>query len=590
MALSGSVSTNKYTTSSHGTIGLILSWTATQSIVNNETTINWTLKSNGTMSSGYYVQAGPVTVKIAGTTVLNTTSRFSMHGSGGYSKSGTIKVAHNQDGTKSVSMSVRAAIYSTSVNCTGSKTFALDNITRFALIDSAPDFDDEGNPTISYINPAGSDLVNNLKIRLTWNGGADYTSWEALSPDGGTYTFDLDSYRTQLRTAATATNALPVQYDLQSELGGDEYHFYSNALMNIINAEPTAGAVTYEDSNPTTSGITGDNSIIVQSQSTLNIHTATATPKKEATIASYSVNFNGTDYTPDGSGDVFITKPAYSGTFTATVTVTDSRGNTAQATLSVPITPWAAPTAECTVARVNGFETNTTLTVDGTISAVTGSSMSITEEHSDDNGSTWTAAATVTDNTPTTLSLLNTSEWLVRVKVWDNFTVSTPTVYVLSVGKGIPIAFIDIGMNSLGVNGFPDANNQLFIAGGLKLKPNDTDAGVELPHNFSTSEKIVGYWLDGRPVYEKTVVLGSTVTVAAGNTSAAGTWTTLESGWTEAVTVLDIKCYHEDAAGCALWAHLSANWTNNEISVLNVRSVALSVEAFTIQYIKGTFN
>ena len=280
MALSGSVSTNKYTTSSHGTIGLILSWTATQSIVNNETTINWTLKSNGTMSSGYYVQAGPVTVKIAGTTVLNTTSRFSMHGSGGYSKSGTIKVAHNQDGTKSVSMSVRAAIYSASVNCTGSKTFALDNITRFALIDSAPDFDDEGNPTISYINPAGSDLVNNLKIRLTWNGGADYTSWEALSPDGGTYTFDLDSYRTQLRTAATATNALPVQYDLQSELGGDTYNDQKAAVMNIVNANPTAGAVTYEDSNPTTSGITGDNSIIVQSQSTLNIHTATATPKK----------------------------------------------------------------------------------------------------------------------------------------------------------------------------------------------------------------------------------------------------------------------------------------------------------------------
>ena len=92
MALSGSVSTNKYSTSSHGTIGLILSWTASQSIVNNTTTISWTLKSNGTMSSGYYVQAGPVTVKIAGTTVLNTTSRFSMHGGGGYSKSGTITV------------------------------------------------------------------------------------------------------------------------------------------------------------------------------------------------------------------------------------------------------------------------------------------------------------------------------------------------------------------------------------------------------------------------------------------------------------------------------------------------------------------
>ena len=62
MALSGSISTNKYTTQNHGSIGLILSWTASQSIDNNQTTINWTLKSYGTMSSGYSVQAGPARI------------------------------------------------------------------------------------------------------------------------------------------------------------------------------------------------------------------------------------------------------------------------------------------------------------------------------------------------------------------------------------------------------------------------------------------------------------------------------------------------------------------------------------------------
>ena len=580
MALSGSVSTNKYTTSSHGTIGLVLSWTATQSIVDNTTRIYWTLKSNGTMSSGYYVQAGPITVKIAGTTLLNVTSRFNLYGDGAYSKSGNITVPHNQDGTKSVAMSVRAAIYSTSVNCTGSKTFSLDNITRFALIDSAPDFDDEGNPTISYINPAGSDLVNNLKIRLTWNGGADYTSWAALSPDGGTYTFDLDSYRTQLRTAATATNALPVQYDLQSELGGDEYHNYKDAVMEVVNANPTAGAVTYEDSNPTTSGITGDNSIIVQSQSTLNIHTATATPKKEATIASYSINFNGTDYTPDGSGDVFIVKPAYSGTFTATVTVTDSRGNTAQATLSIPITPWATPTAECTLERVNGFETNTTLTVDGTISAVTGSSMSITEEHSDDNGGTWSAAATVTDNTPTTIALLNTKEWLVRVKIWDSFTTGSPKVYTLSVGKGIPIMFIDTDMNSVSVNGFPDDNNQLYVGGTAKLKPNDTDAGVILPHAFDTTEQITGYWIDGSPVYENTVELVTSITLAS------NTWTLIDT-LGESIKLLEAVAYADTAGGCMFCPMFAQFVTGTgELSFLNARSTSVTIDAYTIKYIK----
>ena len=575
MALSGSVSTNKYSTSNHGTIGLILSWTATQSIVNNETTISWTLKSNGTMSSGYYVQAGPVTVKIAGTTVLNTTSRFSMHGGGGYSKSGTIKVAHNQDGTKSVSMSVRAAIYSASVNCTGSKTFALNNITRYALLDSTPDFDDEGNPTITYTNPAGSDLVNNLKIRLTWNGGADYTAWASLSPDGGTYTFDLDSYRTQLRTAATATNALAVRYDLQSELGGDEYHNYKDAVMNIVNANPTAGAVSYTDANPTTSGITGDASIIVQSQSTLRIHTDAATPKKEATIASYSVNFNGADYTPDGSGNVDITKPNYSGTFTATITATDSRGNTATATLSVPITPWASPSAECTLERVNGFETNTTLTVDGTISAVTGSSMSITEEHSDDNGSTWTAAATVTDNTPTTLTLLNSKEWLVRVKVWDTFTTGTPTVYTLSVGKGIPIAFIDKDLNSVSVNGFPDDNNQLFVGGTAKLKPNDTDAGVILPLVKNTTEQIVGYWIDGTPIYEKVIDLGSTLTLTS------MTWTAIIA-WGANTNIVRVDALLNSTG--TYWGGVNAHISGGQLELQSIRTSSIQIDYIIIRY------
>lgn len=580
MALSGSVSTNKYSTSSHGTIGLILSWTASQSIVNNTTTINWTLKSNGTMSSGYYVQAGPVTVKIAGTTVLNTTSRFNMRGSGGYSKSGSITVAHNQDGTKSVSMSVRAAIYSASVNCTGSKTFSLNNITRFALLDSAPDFDDEGNPTVSYINPAGSDLVNNLRIRLTWNGGADYTAWNALSPDGGTFTFDLDSYRTQLRTAAANTNALAVEYDLQSELGGDEYHNTRAAAMNIINADPTAGTVSYSDVNPTTSGITGDASIVVQSQSTLRIHTDAATPKKEATIASYSVNFNGSDYTPDGSGNVDIVKPGYSGTFTATVTATDTRGNTATATLSVPITSWAPPTAESTLERVNGFETNTVLTVDGTISAVTGSSMSITEEHSNDNGGTWIGPNPVTDNTPTTLSLLNTSEWLVRVKVWDSFTAGSPTVYMLTVGKGIPIMFIDTDMNSIGVNGFPDDNNQLFVGGTAKLKPNDTDAGVILPHAYDTTEQVIGYWIDGSPIYEKTVQIGSSLTLAS------NTWTTADT-LAEDIKILEAVGYY-DIATENLVVPLVARYTisTKVLSFLNMRSANAIIDTYTIRYIK----
>ena len=467
MALSGSISTNKYSTSSHGTIGLVLSWTATQSIVNNKTTINWTLKSNGSMSSGYYVKAGPVTVKIGGTTVLNTTSRFDMHGGGSYKKTGSITVSHNQDGSKSVAMSVRAAIYKTSVNCTASKTFTLNKIPRNALLVTAPDFTDEANPTITYSNLAGSSVTTNLKVRITWNNGGYATSWYSLNADGGTYTMNISTFKNVMLSAAANSKTLAVQYDLQSTINGTDYHDYKDATMSVINANPTPGAVTYQDINSTVTGITLSDQIIVQSQSTLRINVAAATAKKNATIASYKVTFNGSNYTPNASGNVDIVKPNYSGTFTATATVTDSRGNTATSTKSIPITAWKAPSAVCTLARVNGYESNCKLKADGTISTVPHSSMSMTEEHQSAGGS-WSSPATIQDNTEVTISLDNTKEGTVKVKVWDSFTVNSPTVYTLTVGKGIPIAFFDINKMSVGVHGFPDANNQLYVGGSIK--------------------------------------------------------------------------------------------------------------------------
>lgn len=590
MALSGSVSTNKYSTSSHGTIGLILSWTASQSIVNNQTTINWTLKSNGTMSSGYSVQAGPVTVKIGGTTVLNTTSRFSMYGGGGYSKSGTIKVTHNEDGSKSVSMSVRAAIYSASVNCTGSKTFSLNKITRYALLGTVSDFTDEvgndGYPSITYSNPAGTDLVTGLKIRITWDNENDYTSWHSLD-DGGAdspYTFDSSTLTSgdidRMLQFCTTSNTLPVKFDLQSTLGGVEYHNYKDAVMTIVNADPIAGAVSFSDVDPSVVLITGGVEM-VQLQSTIRIETATSTPQKYASIVSYSLNINEKDY--DITDDLYhdFVKPNYTGTFLATVTTTDSRGNTATGTASITVTPWQAPSATYTAERVNGFETNTTLTVDGTISTVTGSSMVIQERTSDDGGQTWSGYTGIADNTPTTIVLDNRYDWLIQVTVSDAFATTT---YTITVGKGIPNIAIGKNWSCLGINGYPEKDGQLFIGDDGEAKVN----GVVFPMVKQSAEHKVGYWIDGTTiVYERTIELNSTVTASAGNTSAAGSWTTLQSGWNEAILPIEFFAW-SNGTDKTLSTHLTVQWQSSGkcLRVLNIRSVTTSIDGFTIRYIK----
>lgn len=121
MALSGSVKT-----STNDGRGLQLSWTATQSVANNNSTLKWTLKPFGG-NDGWY-STGPITVVINGTTVYNFTGRVDMWLS--WSTSGTITIPHGDDGKKTFSISIRAAIETYAVNCSGSGSFTLDPIAR----------------------------------------------------------------------------------------------------------------------------------------------------------------------------------------------------------------------------------------------------------------------------------------------------------------------------------------------------------------------------------------------------------------------------------------------------------------------------
>ncbi len=168
MALSGSLNTNSY----EGRY-IRISWTATQDIPNNRSTISYTISAVGGNSSWYYT--GPVTVVINGTTVYNQTSRPKQYA--GSLKSGTLTINHNNDGTKSFSASIRAAIYSASVNCTGSTTFTLNDIPRYP---SAP-------TSIEITSELTGTAYAQEEVSLSWSGATgNITSYEIEREiDGG---------------------------------------------------------------------------------------------------------------------------------------------------------------------------------------------------------------------------------------------------------------------------------------------------------------------------------------------------------------------------------------------------------------------
>ena len=359
-------------------------------------------------------------------------------------------------------------------------TFNFPVINRFALITASTNFTDEGTPSITYTNPAGTELVTGLKARITWNDGANYSAWITLNDEGGTSDLTLTTAeRNSMLAACSTSNSLAVKYDLQSTMDSTDYHHYADATMSVINADPTPGTLTYKDTNAATVAITGSNQRIVQLHSTLVINTTASTAKKQATITSYSLNINGNDYTPDSSRNVTFTNPNVAGTYPATMTTTDSRGNTATAVINIPILQYSNPSiVSYSLAREGNFYDSTIINVTGSVASIDGhNTMTITEKHRVRGTSTWSTATTLQNGVDKTLTLSNTSEWEVMITVTDAFTSYS---YTATVGKGIPLMFWDNKRSSVSVNGFPDADNQLYVGGNVKATGGLT-LGTALP-------------------------------------------------------------------------------------------------------------
>ena len=111
---------------------------------------------------------------------------------------------------------------------------------------------------------------------------------------------------------------------------------------------------------------------------------------------------------------------------------------------------------------------------------------------------------------------------------------------------------------------------------------------MKLPHAFSTSEQIVGYWIDGSPIYEQTVELTGGYTTISGN----GYLTVPSGDFNVRATPIDIVTYNINGTGGStnrqVWRCILAqiNTADGTLQIHNTRSSAIGFDTFTIQYIK----
>lgn len=394
----------------------------------------------------------------------------------------TIDVPRGILGNATTRMYARWSIGSAVTTSLEEYTFSFTPLNRYALITDVSAFTDETNPVITFTNPAGVELVSDLKIRMKWtNSEEEEETTEYFDiPDedwsGGTYEFDISDYSEDMTASCPDSNLLPVTFELQSTMGESQYTHTRVATMMISNANPIFTVLPrYEDANQTVVEITGDDQIIIQKQSKLRIYSGTANAQKGASLIAYpyTVVFNGQEYVFVGQYIEFD-KPDLAGEYPIIVKAVDTRGNIGESSFSLTIYELSEPTAVYSVARVNGFESDTIINVDGKISEIEGNVLSISEKHRELNTSAWSDSTSLPDAEDYHLTLDNTKEWEISITVSDSFASKS---YTATIGKGIPITFTDIFHNSFGVCGLPDADNQLYVGGDIKAT-GDVNAGV----------------------------------------------------------------------------------------------------------------
>ena len=305
--------------------------------------IVWSSKSNGTAANTSTVTA-TLSVRKTNTAdtwgtwkgslkVGGTTKSISYYGTVNNSwvelATLTVTVAHSADGkgTCYIGGSLNGPSETTcaGTNVSGSSTVTLDLVPRYATITSAPNFNDEENPKITYSNPAGTS-VDELEACISLDGSNADIAYRSISKTGDSYTFNLtEAERKVLRQATTDSNTRTVKFYVRTTIGSNKNGSSIQRTFTIKDPKPTVNP-TFEDQNDTTYSLTGDRNTLVRYYSNAKV-TFNASAKKEATVASKKVVCGSKRRTSDGNinsveSDQFV------------FTVTDSRGNTTTQTIN----------------------------------------------------------------------------------------------------------------------------------------------------------------------------------------------------------------------------------------------------------------
>ena len=146
------------------------------------------------------------------------------------------------------------------------------------------------------------------------------------------------------------------------------------------NSGPTfsnSAGFTYKDSNSATSGVTGNDQLLVQDYSTLAVTAYAATARNGASIKTYEATINDTTVSSTGTA-LNLGKVSKSGNLTLTVKAVDSRGYSVEVTKTITVIAYKkidVSDDNTTMRRVNEVEAITQVDFEAAISKILVSSV-----------------------------------------------------------------------------------------------------------------------------------------------------------------------------------------------------------------------
>jgi hypothetical protein len=489
MALSGSYTYTVPNTRNY--LALTVSWSATQSVPNNNSTVKTTITLNRKSYGAIYSSGSKAwTLTVNGSKTTGTASIAGGNNSNTTLATATTTVGHNADGTKTFGVtfsinfggvswgSTGATINNVS---TGNHNFTLNTIPRASTFASITSVTLGQAVSVNIANHAN--FSHNVQALI---GNTSLQGWTGLAGGANTLTFNSSAIASLTAALATATS-VTVSWIMSTNSGSTQInpiaHGTSTVSLPAGELAPTAGTLSISEGNATAVKLFTAGKY-VQGISQLKFTLSGSSAKHGATIKSSSISFEGASY---ASGTTSA-KIQNSGNVVVTATVTDSRGQSANTSVTVAVTPYFTPSIMTAIAiRSNasgGFVSDGTYcTTSYSVTAATlpmlsgGNYPTISLDMQAQGASGWTqvksipyTAATATDTQVLGSGYDGTKAYNIRIIATDKVGGTNQVIITLDVAHVLMSwGKTQVGIGKVATQGTLDVLGDTYLEGGLHV-------------------------------------------------------------------------------------------------------------------------